>query len=176
MFQYNNAKPGSYDISEFKRLQKSCAIHLDIYKARLKRKYANSKGLRRLRYYCKKKIFDLIDRTGEERAGISSFKTKLKERTIRKWGKRAILICLLPLIGTILPIFVLIVGSTGSVIATALYGIHGIFFIILISIILYVLIYAMAKVVKYHSLEAGLDKLSFREFCVFWHHIFWPKW
>ncbi|ANQ09117.1 Uncharacterized protein PCOAH_00037080 [Plasmodium coatneyi] len=165
----------SKGLTIYDMLKKNCAIHLEIYKAQFKRKYTNSKGLRRLRYYCEKKIFDLIDRTGEQQVGTSSFKTKLKESTVKKWGKRVIVMCLFPLIGTILPIFVKICGKIPHLIAQALYGIYGIFFIILAFIIIFLVIYIMTKVVKYHRLEAGLDELSFREFFVFWDHIFWPK-
>ncbi|KMZ82478.1 hypothetical protein PVIIG_06210 [Plasmodium vivax India VII] len=178
-------KIDNYDSSVYKKLQKSCSNDLKIYKQQFKRKYARRKGLKRLDCYCEKKIFDMIEKIGEQPVGISSNNIKLKKNIVRKWGIRTILMCLIPLIGIILSILDLIEGSTSvgssgkkkrilleSGIPESVYIIYGIFFIILTYLILFLIIYTMTKVVKYHRLEAGRGKLKFREYCHFCKDIF----
>ncbi|ANQ07947.1 Uncharacterized protein PCOAH_00021240 [Plasmodium coatneyi] len=171
---YNSAKCVSDDLSEYEQMQESFLNDLGIYTEQPKHKYTKGKCLKRLDGYFEKKIFDLIDRTGEQQVGTSSFKTKLKESTVRKWGKRTIAMCLVLLLGTILPIFVRICGNITHLLAKVLYGIYGIFFIILTFIIIFLVIYIMTKVVKYHRLEAGRGKLKFKEYCVLCKDIFFP--
>ncbi|KMZ88795.1 hypothetical protein PVBG_05707 [Plasmodium vivax Brazil I] len=97
-------KMDNYGSSVYKKLQKSCSNDLKIYKQQFKRKYAKTKGLKRLDCYCEKKIFDMIEKIGEQPVGTSSNNIKLKKNIVRKWGIRFIVMCLIPLIGIILPI------------------------------------------------------------------------
>ncbi|VVA00072.1 Plasmodium exported protein, unknown function [Plasmodium vivax] len=171
-------KIDNYGSSVYKKLQKSCSNDLKIYKQQFKRKYARRKGLKRLDCYCEKKIFDMIDTLSEQPEGNSSNNIKLKKNIVRKWGIRFIVMCLIPLIGIILPILDQIDGSSKksilkeSEIPESVYIIYGIIFIILTYIILFSIIYTMRKVVKYHRLEAGRGKLNFREYCHFCKDIF----
>ncbi|CAG9479395.1 unnamed protein product [Plasmodium vivax] len=177
-------KIDNYDSSVYKKLQKRCSNDLKIYKQQFKRKYKKRKGLKRLDCYCEKKIFDMIDILGEHPVGTSSYNIKLKKNIVRKWGLRIIGMCLIPLLGIVLPIFDRIDSSTKldtnktqsilkeSGIPKPVYIIYGIFFIILTYIILFSIIYTMTKVVKYHRLEAGRGKLNFREYCHFCKDIF----
>ncbi|KMZ88799.1 hypothetical protein PVBG_05711 [Plasmodium vivax Brazil I] len=176
-------KIDNYDSSVYKKLQKRCSNDLKIYKQQFKRKYKKRKGLKRLDCYCEKKIFDMIDILGEQPVGTSGNNIKLKKNIVRKLGIRAILMCLVPLIGIILPILDEIKGSTQSNncnqslllvsgIPKSVYIIYGILFIILTYIILFSIIYTMKKVVKYHRLEAGRGKLNFSEYCHFCKDIF----
>ncbi|GAB70063.1 CYIR protein, partial [Plasmodium cynomolgi strain B] len=81
---------------------------LEIYKEKFKSKYPKRKGFKRLDCYCEKKIFDMIDIIGEQEVGTSSYNKKLKKVIVRKWGIRTIVMCLIPLIGIIIPILNLI--------------------------------------------------------------------
>ncbi|KMZ83197.1 hypothetical protein PVBG_06033 [Plasmodium vivax Brazil I] len=178
-------KIDNYQSSVYKKLQKSCSNDLKIYKHQFKRKYARRKGLKRLDCYCEKKIFDMIEKIGEQPVGTSSNNIKLKKNIVKKWGIRFIVMCLIPLIGIILPILDEIDESrevstackkksilSESGIPESVYIIYGIFFIILTYLILFLIIYTMKKVVKYHRLEAGRGKLNFREYCHFCKDIF----
>ncbi|SCA83646.1 Protein of unknown function, putative, partial [Plasmodium vivax] len=97
-------KIDNYDSFVYEKLQKSCSNDLKIYKKQFKSKYAKRKGLKKLDCYCEKKIFDMIDILGEQPVGTSSNNIKLKKNIVRKWGIRFIVMCLIPLIGIILPI------------------------------------------------------------------------
>ncbi|SCO65528.1 Plasmodium exported protein, unknown function, partial [Plasmodium vivax] len=169
----------NYGSSVYDKLQKSCSNGLKIYKKQFKHKYSRKKGLKRLDCYCEKKIFDMIDILGEQPVGTSGNNIKLKKNIVRKLGIRAILMCLVPLIGIILPILDEIKGSSSNTILKEsgipkpVYIIYGIIFIILTYIILFSIIYTMTKVVKYHRLEAGRGKLNFREYCLFCKDIFY---
>ncbi|KMZ96639.1 hypothetical protein PVNG_06300 [Plasmodium vivax North Korean] len=176
-------KIDNYDSSVYKKLQKRCSNDLKIYKQQFKRKYKKRKGLKRIDCYCEKKIFDMIDILGEQQIGTNSYNIKLNKSIVKQIGIRIIVICLIPLIGIILPILDKIVGKTESAgktqsilleykIPKPVYIIYGIFFIILTYIILFSIIYTMTKVVKYHRLEAGRGKLNFREYCHFCKDIF----
>ncbi|CAI7721724.1 Plasmodium exported protein, unknown function [Plasmodium vivax] len=171
-------KIDNYDSFVYEKLQKSCSNDLKIYKKQFKSKYAKRKGLKKLDCYCEKKIFDMIDILGEQPVGTSSNNIKLKKNIVRKWGIRFIVMCLIPLIGIILPILAKIKGSSNKSILKeyeipeSVCIIYGIIFIILTYIILFSIIYTMRKVVKYHRLEAGRGKLNFREYCHFCKDIF----
>ncbi|CAI7723930.1 Plasmodium exported protein, unknown function [Plasmodium vivax] len=172
-------KMDNYGSSVYKKLQKSCSNDLKIYKQQFKRKYAKTKGLKRLDCYCEKKIFDMIEKIGEQPVGTSSNNIKLKKNIVRKWGIRFIVMCLIPLIGIILPILDQIDGSNPNKTMLSEYEMlkpvyitYGIFFIILTYIILFLIIYTLTKVVKYHRLEAGRGKLNFREYCHFCKDVF----
>ncbi|VVA00195.1 Plasmodium exported protein, unknown function [Plasmodium vivax] len=135
----------NYGSSVYDKLQKSCSNGLKIYKKQFKHKYSRKKGLKRLDCYCEKKIFDMIDILGEQPVGTSGNNIKLKKNIVRKLGIRAILMCLVPLIGIILPILDEIKkkGSSrnsilfDSGIPESVCIIYGIFFIILTYLIVY---------------------------------------
>ncbi|KJP89495.1 hypothetical protein AK88_00938 [Plasmodium fragile] len=169
-------REGSNGLTLYDILLKSCSICLTIYKDKLKRKYAESKGLRRLNYYFEQKIFDVIDSINEKKLQSKGYVRTIIGSIVRKWSIRKIAkVCSIPLIGIILLIALGISAITTPAMLNVFAGISGIVFTLLTFAILFVPMYTMTKVVKYYGLEAGLDELNFWEFCVFWHHIFFPK-
>ncbi|GAB69916.1 CYIR protein, partial [Plasmodium cynomolgi strain B] len=141
---YSNVKCTSDDIIEYAQLKNKGLNDLEIYKEQFKRKYAKSKGLKRL---------------SEHQEGTSSYNMKLKESIVRKWSILTIVMCSIALIVITLPIYVkMFLDPLAMVLgpdALYLYISYGIICIILKCIILYSIIYIMKKVVKYHRLEAG---------------------
>ncbi|VUZ99847.1 Plasmodium exported protein, unknown function [Plasmodium vivax] len=181
-----NMKNEAEKKSTYSQVKGKSLNKLDAYKQGYKRRYSKKKGLAKLECSYEKKIFDMIDRLGEQQVGLSNYNIKLKKNIVRKRGIGIIVICLIPLIGIILSILDVIKGTTKvngnfesilleSGIPKPVYIIYGIFFIILTYIILFSIIYTMTKVVKYHRLEAGRGKLNFREYCLFCKDIFLPK-
>ncbi|GAB69847.1 CYIR protein [Plasmodium cynomolgi strain B] len=94
-----------------------------------------------------------------KKVGASSNNIKLKKNIVIKWGIGTIVLCLIPLIGIILPILCKINIITDNTLQPILYSCDS-FFITLTYIILFLIIYTMIIVVKYHRLEDGKGKMN----------------
>ncbi|KMZ94952.1 hypothetical protein PVMG_05621 [Plasmodium vivax Mauritania I] len=184
-------------ISTYGNLKKRRRINLYDHKKGYKNRYSKKKGLAKLDCYCEKILFDKFDYLDNIAEKRKNCRTSFMEKILNKYGYRLILFSLLPIVGLIFPaLFHKDEGGKEPLLSFCTHSSHNkgpnekctaqivpdiiithlniinclnliIFYIIIPTIYLSIIIYGFIKVVKYERLKLGKDKMSFKEYCLF---------
>ncbi|GAW80086.1 variable surface protein [Plasmodium gonderi] len=149
---------------------------LDEYKISYAYRYSNKKGLAKWDCYCEKKIFNILDSMNDTTAKSHNSKSKNFKRLVNKvLVCLAIIPCVLPLFGLILPVLDMIKHSDSCnssllrniEITKTRYIVYCVLFLIMTYIIVVTIIYVVTKIVKYESLKNNKGKMNFKKYCIF---------
>ncbi|KMZ77739.1 hypothetical protein PVIIG_00428 [Plasmodium vivax India VII] len=184
-------------ISTYGNIKKRRRINLYDHKKGYKNRYSKKKGLAKLDCYCEKILFDKFDYLHNIAEKRKNCRTSFMEKILNKYGYRLILFSLLPIVGLIFPaLFHKDEGGKEPLLSFCTHKSHNespnknctaqivpdiiithlniinylnliIFYIIIPTIYLSIIIYGFIKVVKYERLKLGKDKMSFKEYCLF---------
>ncbi|KMZ88645.1 hypothetical protein PVBG_06007 [Plasmodium vivax Brazil I] len=199
----NNETSNYHDyVSTYRNMKNSDSKKLKLYKTSYKHRYSKKKGLEKLDCYCEKILFDKFDYLHKIAENRKNRRTSFIDKILNKYGYRLILFSLLPIIGLIFPVlfcgkdeknessifFCIHEKHEGSSedcklqmlpksilphIYVITYISLVIFYFIIPTIYLSMIIYGFIKVVKYEKLKSGKDKMSFNEYCRFCKGLFY---
>ncbi|CAI7717587.1 Plasmodium exported protein, unknown function [Plasmodium vivax] len=182
---YNKVNDKKYNPA-YTNLRIDRSNNLEAYKKNYNRRYATKKGLEKLDCYYENKVFDNFGKL-EKLAEKINNKKALKRIIYKKYGLKRILIFLFPLLGLIIPVYLMVndrhfvfncdksqtrMSSTLNTTVRVInhkacghiefpsYILNAIFFCGFLLISLSALFYIYKKHVKYESLKAGKCKLN----------------
>ncbi|SCO66143.1 Protein of unknown function, putative, partial [Plasmodium vivax] len=184
-------------ISSYGRLNSVRLNHLDNYMKGYNKRYSKKSGFAKLDCYCEKKIFDKIDYINKLAEKMQNNKKSYKKQIFNKFVFKFILFALLPLLGLIFPIlfggkdkddtiikwckkshdtgkickFYPVVHGTQEAYDAVTYMNYVIFYLLLTTVI-FVIIYAFIKLIKYEKLKAGKGKMKAKEYYRFCKEFF----
>ncbi|SCA82131.1 Protein of unknown function, putative, partial [Plasmodium vivax] len=188
-------------ISTYGNLKKKKRINLYDHKKGYKNRYSKKKGLAKLDCYCEKILFDKFDYLDNTAQKKKNRRTSFVDKILNRYGYRLILLSLLPIVGLIFPALFCEKGEntksssyfcahtkhttgntdckatmlsepTWAYIKVFFYIDIIIFYFIIPTAYLSMIIYGFIKVVKYERLKSGKDKMSFKEYCHFCKDLF----
>ncbi|SCA81875.1 Plasmodium exported protein, unknown function, partial [Plasmodium vivax] len=189
-------------ISTYGNLKKRRRINLYDHKKGYKNRYSKKKGLAKLDCYCEKILFDKFDYLDNIAQKKNNRRTSFMDKILNRYGYRLILFSLLPIVGLIFPILFcnkdeepgklafycahekhdqekykgckaqILTENKWAYIKAISYIDIIIFYFIIPTIYLSMLVYGFIKVVKYERLKSGKDKMSFKEYCRFCKDLF----
>ncbi|CAI7718624.1 Plasmodium exported protein, unknown function [Plasmodium vivax] len=188
-------------ISTYGNIKKRRRINLYDHKKGYKRRYSKKKGLAKLDCYCEKILFDKFDYLDNIAQNKKNRRTSFMDKILNRYGYRLILFSLLPIVGLIFPVLFCNKDEKPTYLALfcAHENHEGdrekckagklpesifphinvinylnliIFYFIIPTIYLFVIIYGFIKVVKYERLKSGKDKMNFKEYCRFCKNLF----
>ncbi|VUZ99941.1 Plasmodium exported protein, unknown function [Plasmodium vivax] len=184
-------------ISSYGKLNRAGLNDLDNYMKGYNKRDSKKKGMAKLDRYCEKKIFDKIDYINKLAENIPNNKKSYKKKTFNKFAFKFILFAFSLLLGLIFPILFGDYEKDKSIINWCVYD-HGadpnckyypvihapkevgeavmymnfIIFFIMLAIVIFVIIYAFIKLIKYHKLKAGKGKMKTKEYYRFCKEFF----
>ncbi|KMZ88653.1 hypothetical protein PVBG_06015 [Plasmodium vivax Brazil I] len=197
-----NFKYRRNNTSTYNQLNKKNLNDLEAYKKAYKFRYSKKKGLAKLDCYYEKKIFNKIDEIYELSRNMQNDEKNFKKNIYKIFGYRLILFVISPIFGLIFPILfnkngpfsnycssecndnsnalhahngsenIYLKGSLSSTEWNVITSLHSLIFFSLLIIVLTVIIYTLAKVLKYERLKAGKGKMNIKEYCRFCKDIF----
>ncbi|KMZ99856.1 hypothetical protein PVNG_04133 [Plasmodium vivax North Korean] len=190
-------------ISAYGNIKKRRRINLYDHKKGYKNRYSKKKGLAKLDCYCEKILFDKFDYLHNIAQKKKNRRTSFMDKILNRYGYRLILLSLLPIVGLIFPVIFCNKEEKPTYLAffcahekhtenqykdckaTQLpksilphlgvinYICVIMFYFIIPTIYLSMIIYGFIKVVKYERLKLGKDKMSFNEYCRFCKDLFY---
>ncbi|CAI7717542.1 Plasmodium exported protein, unknown function [Plasmodium vivax] len=175
-YESKELENGSEDTSIYRSLKRNSSNDKNSYRKKLKNTYAKKKGLKKLDYYCERKIFNNIDKIYKLAENGNYDKKTFKNIIIKKYGYKIIFFSLFCLLGSIVPI---LDWANVKVSKTDLHDLKNIipdlscaFFIPYCIIFILTILYTSIKVVKYEKLKAGKGKMNRNEYICFFKEIF----
>ncbi|KMZ92311.1 hypothetical protein PVMG_03666 [Plasmodium vivax Mauritania I] len=188
-------------ISTYGNLKKRRRINLYDHKKGYKNRYSKKKGLAKLDCYCEKILFDKFDYLHNIAEKRKNSRISFMEKILNRYGYRLILFSLIPIVGLIFPVLfsgkdekneaslffcahkdhekanqgckaTQLSTITWEHLDVANYFNRIIFFFLLPTIYLSMIIYGFIKVVKYERLKLGKDKMNFKEYFHFCKDLF----
>ncbi|SCA83629.1 Protein of unknown function, putative, partial [Plasmodium vivax] len=184
-------------ISSYGHLKRAGLNDLDNYMKGYNKRYSKKSGFAKLDCYCEKKVFDKIDYINKFAENLENRKKSYKKQICNKFVFKFILFAFSPLLGLIFPILFagddknkpiinLCQGSHGESETCPLYpSVHAtkdvgeavmymnyVIFYLLLAIVIFVIIYAFIKLIKYEKLKAGKGKMKAKEYYHFCKEFF----
>ncbi|KNA02146.1 hypothetical protein PVNG_05911 [Plasmodium vivax North Korean] len=184
-------------ISSYGHLNSAGFNDLDNYMKGYNKRYSKKKGLEKLDCYCEKKVFDQIDYINKLAEQMQNNKKSYKKKIFSKFVFKFILLAFSPLLGLVFPIlfgndengkpiiywckkshdtgkickFYPVVHGTQEAYDAVTYMNYVIFYLLLTTVI-FVIIYAFIKLIKYEKLKAGKGKMKAKEYYRFCKEFF----
>ncbi|KMZ96393.1 hypothetical protein PVNG_06304 [Plasmodium vivax North Korean] len=186
----NGIKEKNYsdDISAYSDLKKRGLNNLDLYKKVYSHRYAKKNVFGKLDCYCEKKLFDKIDYINELAEKKWNNKKSFIKKILQKYFIPLFLFSLLPLLGSI---FIILFDGKDKAIIKVCTKIHSngecdtqeamfhvndtfkafekinyiLFYYIVPSIVILVILYILLELIKYERLKSGKDKMSVKQYC-----------
>ncbi|EDL42593.1 variable surface protein Vir10, truncated, putative, partial [Plasmodium vivax] len=176
-YECNELENEYEDTSIYRSLKRNNSNHMYSYRKNFKNTYAKKKGLKKLDYYCERKIFNNIDKIYKLAENGNYDKKKLKNILYKKFGYKIIFFALLSLPGSIVHILSWAkvdfkLGNNLCVLKSLIPGLSDAFFGIYCSIFLLTIIYIFIKIVKYEKLKAGKGQMNRKEYICFCKKVF----
>ncbi|KMZ96414.1 hypothetical protein PVNG_06357 [Plasmodium vivax North Korean] len=185
-------------ISSYGQLNRVRLNDLDNYMKGYNKRYYKKKGLAKLDCYCEKKIFDKIDYINKLAEKMQNNKKSYKKKIYNKFVFKFILFAFSPLLGLIFPIlfggdkenknpiinwcktehpsgqtctYYPVVHANQQAYDAVKY-INNVVSYLLLTIVIFVVIYAFIKLIKYEKLKAGKGKMKAKEYYRFCKEFF----
>ncbi|SCA83713.1 Protein of unknown function, putative, partial [Plasmodium vivax] len=176
-------------ISSYGQLNKAVLNDLDNYMKGYNKRYYKKKGLAKLDCYYEKKIFDKIDYINKLAEKLENNKKSYKKKILRKFVFKFILFAFLPLLGLIFPILFGGEDNDNPIISwckethsssqrckfspvvhgkqeayDAVYYVNHVISYLLLTTVIFDIIYAFVKLIKYEKIKAGKGKMKAKEY------------
>ncbi|SCA60321.1 Plasmodium exported protein, unknown function [Plasmodium vivax] len=183
-------------ISSYGHLNSAGFNDLDNYMKGYNKRYSKKKGLAKLDCYCEKKVFDQIDYINKLAEQMQNNKKSYKKKIFSKFVFKFILFAFSPLLGLVFPILFMgenrndpiikwcktihnsdecdlspVVHAPEAVGYAVTYMNYVISYLLLTTVI-FVIIYAFIKLIKYEKLKAGKGKMKAKEYYRFCKELF----
>ncbi|KMZ92308.1 hypothetical protein PVMG_03663 [Plasmodium vivax Mauritania I] len=176
-YECNELENEYEDTSIYRSLKRNNSNHMYSYRKNFKNTYAKKKGLKKLDYYCERKIFNNIDKIYKLAENGNYDKKTFKNIIIKKYGYKIIFFSLFCLLGSIVPILdwakvEFKFKKNHTDLKNIIPDLSCAFFIPYCSIFILTILYIFFKVVKYEKLKAGKGKMNRNEYICFFKEIF----
>ncbi|KMZ94648.1 hypothetical protein PVMG_02537 [Plasmodium vivax Mauritania I] len=196
-YRNHRGKKKQDDISSYGHLNRAGLNDLDNYMKGYNNRYSKKKGMAKLDCYCEKKIFDKIDYINKIAEKLENNKKSYKKNICNKFVFKFILFAFSPLLGLIFPILFKGESENDAIIiwckdghegdepcrffpvihapedvAFAVKYINHVIFYLLLTIVIFVIIYSFIKLLKYEKLKAGKGKMKAKEYYRFCKELF----
>ncbi|KMZ87873.1 hypothetical protein PVBG_05810 [Plasmodium vivax Brazil I] len=184
-------------ISSYGHLNSAGFNDLDNYMKGYNKRYSKKKGLAKLDCYCEKKVFDQIDYINKLAEQMQNNKKSYKKKIFSKFVFKFILFAFSPLLGLVFPILFgndengkpiiywckknhptgkicdyKLVVHAGETTGKAVMYTNFVISFIMLTIVIFVIIYAFIKLIKYEKLKAGKGKMNAKEYYSFCKEFF----